>query len=197
MAKGGGHMAFLSSLLSDPHFLRSGPVSLRHPRMADYEAWSDLRRRSREFLERWEPLWPADDLTRTSFRLRLKRYQRDVDIDCAYPFFIFIADGAALAGGINLSNVRRGVSQTATVGYWMGAPFAGQGIMTHALRAVTAFSFNELQLHRLEAACLPVNEPSMRLLRKCGFEEEGYARRYLKIHGRWQDHRLFGLSAED
>ena len=92
MAKGGGHMAFLSSLLSDPHFLRSGPVSLRHPRMADYEAWSDLRRRSREFLERWEPLWPADDLTRTSFRLRLKRYQRDVDTDCAYPFFIFIAD---------------------------------------------------------------------------------------------------------
>jgi ribosomal-protein-alanine N-acetyltransferase len=190
-------MAFLSRFLSDTHVLTSGHVALRQPSLADYEAWSDLRRRSRAFLERWEPVWPADDLTRTSFRLRLKRYQRDVETDYAYPFFIFVDNGATLVGGINLSNVRRGVAQTATVGYWMGAPYAGQGIMTHAVRAVTAFSFNDLHLHRLEAACLPENEPSMRLLRKCGFEEEGYARRYLKIDGRWQDHRLFGLSAED
>ena len=165
--------------------------------MSDYEQWSDLRGRSRSFLERWEPLWPADDLTRTSFRLRLKRYQRDIDTDQAYPFFIFLNDSDTLAGGINISNVRRGVAQMATIGYWMGTPHAGRGIMTQGLHAVISFAFRELRLHRLEAACLPVNEPSMRLLLKCGFEEEGYARRYLKIHGRWQDHRLFGLSAED
>lgn len=192
-------MAFLSGLLPpapDPLLVR-GPVHLRHPRMSDHGSWSELREKSRGFLEKWEPVWASDELTRTSFRLRLKRYQQDIENDLAYPFFVFLNDGNQLVGGINLSNVRRGVAQMATVGYWMGAPFAGKGLMTHALRAAISHGFHDLRLHRLEAACLPENEPSMRLLRKSGFEEEGYARRYLKINGRWQDHRLFGLSRAD
>lgn len=191
-------MSFLSGLLAETNpLLVSGPVVLRHPRPGDYEAWAALREVSRQFLERWEPVWPADDLTRASYRQRLKRYARDIESDYAYPFFIFLAKQDLLVGGINVSHVRRGVSQTGTIGYWMGQPFAGQGLMTHALRAVIAFSFEGLNLHRLEAACLPENTPSTRLLLRCGFEEEGYARRYLKIAGRWQDHRLFGLSTPD
>jgi ribosomal-protein-alanine N-acetyltransferase len=192
-------MAFLSGLLPPDRnlLLQSGPVQLRHPRASDYEAWSDLRARSRNFLERWEPVWASDELTRTSFRLRLKRYQQDIDNDQAYPFFLYVDNGQTLAGGLNLSNVRRGVAQMATVGYWMGSPFAGRGYMSHGLRAAAKFATRELRLHRLEAACLPDNEPSMRVLRSCGFEEEGYARRYLKINGHWQDHRLFGLALDE
>ena len=68
-------MALLSGFLGDPHpLLVSGPVYLRHPRMGDFEAWARMRHESREFLERWEPIWPEDDLTRPSFRLRIKRY---------------------------------------------------------------------------------------------------------------------------
>lgn len=191
-------MAFIPGLLSPaPYRFVMGPVGLRHPRPEDYEAWAKLRADSYSFLAPFEPEWPADDLDRSNYRLRLKRYQQDILADFAYPFFIFLARERQLVGGINLSNIRRGVAQTATIGYWMGAPYAGQGLMTHALRAVIHFAFSELFLHRLEAACLPENEPSRRLLLRAGFEEEGYARGYLKIAGRWQDHRLFGLSRMD
>lgn len=191
-------MAFIPGLMTPAPFrLQVGPIGLRHPRPEDYQAWAQLRHESRAFLEPWEPIWPVDDLDRSSYRLRLKRYAQDISADFAYPFFIFLARERQLVGGINLSNIRRGVAQTATIGYWMGASYAGQGLMTHALRGVIHFAFADLMLHRLEAACLPENEPSRRLLLRAGFEEEGYARRYLKIAGRWQDHRLFGLSRMD
>ena len=79
----------------------------------------------------------------------------------------------------------------------MGEPFAGRGLMSEAVRAVLPFGFDTLNLHRIEAACLPTNEPSLRLLRKSGFSEEGFARGYLKINGDWQDHVLFAMLAGD
>ena len=53
------------------------------------------------------------------------------------------------------------------------------------------FAFGSLRLHRLEAACIPSNAASIRLLEKAGFVREGYAREYLCINGLWQDHLLF------
>ena len=93
--------------------------------------------------------------------------------------------------------MRRGVAQSASVGYWMGQAFAGKGLMTEALRAMLPFIFDEVRLNRLEAACLPSNEPSKSVLRKVGFHEEGLARQYLKINGTWHDHVLFALLGED
>jgi ribosomal-protein-alanine N-acetyltransferase len=169
-------------------------VRLRAPRWRDYEAWTSLRRLSRDFLQPWEPIWPEDDLERSSFRRRLAAYSREIDSDGAYPFFIFRQSDHALVGGVTLSNVRRGVAQMATVGYWIGQPYAGKGHMTAAMRPLLAFAFNSLGLHRLEAACVPENEPSRRLLLKCGFQQEGLARTYLKINGNWRDHLLFGMA---
>ncbi|HTB37412.1 MAG TPA: GNAT family protein, partial [Reyranella sp.] len=82
-------------------------------------------------------------------------------------------------------------------GYWMGQPYAGQGLMTDALRGVLPFVFDDLRLHRLEAACLPHNEPSKGVLAKVGFHEEGLARQYLRINGQWADHLLFALLRAD
>ena len=130
-------------------------------------------------------------------RTRLRRYAADIDDDLAYPFFIFLNDGDLLAGGLTLSHVRRGVAQTGTLGYWIGEPFANQGLMSEAVRLVLDFAFTRLGLHRVEAACLPINTPSIRLLRKSGFTEEGFARRYLRIAGEWQDHLLFAIIAGD
>lgn len=172
-------------------------VMLRPPRASDYAAWQALRSESRSFLQPWEPIWPADDLSRAAFRRRLLAYARDREAGLAYPFFVFRAADDALSGGITLSNIRRGVAQMGSVGYWCGRPFTRQGLTLAAVRALAQFAFRTLALHRLEAACIPENDASRRLLAQAGFEEEGFALAYLKINGAWRDHVLFGLTSPD
>jgi [ribosomal protein S5]-alanine N-acetyltransferase len=172
-------------------------IYLRPPSANDFPEWATLREQSRAFLTPWEPIWPTDDLTRAAFRRRLRRYAEDQRNDLAYSFLIFRSQDNALVGGLTLANVRRGVAQAGSIGYWIGAPFARQGLMTAALRALIPFSFGHLRLHRLEAACIPTNKPSIALLKKTGFQREGYARQYLCINGIWQDHLLYGRLKED
>lgn len=172
-------------------------VTLRTPVPRDYEAWSRLRAASRAFLTPWEPIWPSNDLTRSGWRSRLRRYSIDMRADAAYPVLVFRSDDGVLVGGLTLGNIRRGVSQSASLGYWMGEPYAGKGYMSAAVRAILPFAFQRLHLHRIEAACLPHNEASMRLLERVGFQREGYARRYLRIAGEWQDHVLYAILADD
>lgn len=192
-------MAFLRSV-SAPE---SGPVvcgdrvHLRVPQIHDYVAWAELRAQSRDFLTPWEPTWTSNELSRLSFRRRLKHYARDLREDLGYAFLLFRNSDEALLGGVTLSNVRRGVTQACTLGYWIGAPHARQGYMSAGVKAAIPFVFDTLRLHRLEAACLPHNEASRRLLENTGFRNEGLARRYLKINGMWQDHLLFALVEDD
>lgn len=167
-------------------------VRLRPPRASDYAEWRDIRAQSRAFLQPWEPTWPSDDLSRAAFRRRLLAYARDREAGVAYPFFVFRAEDDALTGGITLSNVRRGVAQMGSVGYWCGKAYTRQGLTLAGVKALCEFAFRSLGLHRLEAACIPENAPSRDLLKKAGFTEEGFAQAYLKINGVWRDHVLFG-----
>jgi ribosomal-protein-alanine N-acetyltransferase len=172
-------------------------VTLRTPQMADYVEWATLRESSRDFLVPWEPIWPADDLTRGAFRRRVRRYAEDQRSDQAYAFMVFRNSDDKLVGGLTLANVRRGVAQAGSLGYWMGAPYVRRGYMTAAVRAIIPFAFGTLRLHRLEAACIPANTASVRLLEKTGFTREGYAREYLCINGVWQDHLLYARLKDD
>ena len=172
-------------------------VYLRVPAERDWRAYVEVRASSRKFLEPWEPAWPPDALAREAFFRRLNRYAAEWRDDVGHSFFIFRNDDDALLGGISLSNVRRGVSQCGTLGYWIGEPHANNGYMTDALREIIEFCFGQLALHRIEAACLPHNEASQKLLRRAGFTQDGFARKYLKIRGEWHDHLLFSLLAED
>lgn len=175
---------------------RGHGLILRAPQMADYIQWSQLRESSRAFLTPWEPIWPSDDLTRSGYRRRLRRYAEDIAEDKSYPFLVFREENGALIGGITLANVRRGIVQAGTIGYWIGERYARQGLMTTALRVLLPSLFGELHLHRVEAACIPTNVGSVRVLEKCGFRREGLAKRYLCINGVWQDHYLYGLLHE-
>src|ERR1043165_6994475 len=172
-------------------------VYLRAPQMSDYAEWATLREASRAFLTPWEPTWPADDLGRSAFRRRLRRYAEDQRSDQSYAFFLFRKSDHALTGGLTLANIRRGVAQAGSLGYWIGESFARRGMMSDAVRALVPFSFGALRLHRLEAACIPSNAASIRLLENAGFAREGYARQYLCINGLWQDHLLFARLAND
>jgi len=172
-------------------------VVLRPPQMSDYPEWAALRDAGRDFLTPREPTWTADDLTRASFRRRSRRYFEDQRGDLAYPFFIFRRNDDALLGGLTLANVRRGCAQACTLGYWMGRDYAQRGYMTAAVRGVIPFAFGTLRLHRIEAACIPANTASIRLLERTGFQREGFARQYLCINGLWQDHLLFARLKDD
>jgi len=153
----------------DPEpLLRGEGLYLRPAIPGDYLAWSRLREQSRAFLTPWAR-------------------------DESFAFLIFDATSDDLLGGLTLGGVRRGVAQAATLGYWMGEPHAGKGRMTRAVAAVARFGFTTLRLHRIEAACIPDNAPSMALLQRNGFRREGLARSYLKINDAWRDHVLFAL----
>ena len=189
----------LLDLMSDggTGWVRGNGVRLRSPRPADYDAWSALRHESRRYLQPWEPRWPEDDLSKAAFKRRLSIYQRETELGTALPMFVFDAAGHELFGAVTLSNVRRGVAETGTLGYWIGQPFAGRGYATAAVSAMALHAFSRLKLHRLEAACLPTNHASRRVLEKAGFRHEGQARAYLKINGEWADHLLFGLLEDE
>lgn len=181
--------------------LTTARLRLRPPQSQDFVSWAALRRESAAFLTPWEPAWARDHLSDRAFRERVAWAARSVAEQRAYPFFLIDGEAPAEAprvlGAITVDNIRRGPAMSATVGYWIGGPHARRGLMSEALDAVRAFTFGDLGLSRLEAACLPENVASRRLLARCGFAEEGVAQGYLQIAGRWRDHVLLAALRDE
>jgi len=177
--------------------LRDERVFLRMPETSDYREWAALRAASRQFLEPWEPRWAADELDWAAWRQRLARYREDAAQGSAAAFFIYEAATGSLVGGITIGNIRYGVAQSGQIGYWVGERHAGKGYMLASLRLVSRHAFDTLKLHRIEAACIPGNQRSIRVLEKAGFHREGLLRSYLRINGTWHDHFLYALIADD
>ncbi len=173
-------------------------VLLRLPQNRDYDDWYRLRRASQDFLRPFEPRWTEADLTRRVYSMRVRRARQEAEEGTDYTFFIFLPEGRReiLVGGITLSNIRRRAAQFVNMGYWMGKDYAGKGLMSEAVGLTLPFIFDTLDLHRVHAAFLPTNTASRRVLEKNGFVEEGYAKHYLQINGRWEDHVLMGLTRE-
>lgn len=177
--------------------LETERLLMRPPEMRDYEQWARLRRDSRAFLAPWEPEWSRDHLSSRSFRNRVLWAERAIRQGEAYPLFLFRLKDGQIVGGLTLSNIRRHPAQAGTLGYWVGEAYAMQGYMTEALTALREHAFAALGLSRLEAACLPDNVASRRLLERCGFRYEGMAQAYLQIDGRWRDHVLYAALRAD
>lgn len=193
-------MAFLPLIRQPVKFpalrITSERLLLRPPAMIDRDDWIALRRKNREMLLPFEPQWHEKSLSPRYFKTRLAHQSRNWRLGLSCSFLIFLRDGDTLIGGINLNNICRGAAQCASPGYWLGEEFQGQGYMAEALDRVIVYAFEGQKLHRLNAATLPHNGRSIKLLRKAGFEEEGFAKAYLQINGEWQDHLLFGLTAD-
>ncbi len=170
---------------------------LRPPQQGDFRQWRALREASRDFLTPWEPLWSADHLSRKSFSNRVYWANRSIANGSALPLFLIRREDQALLGALTMDPIRRGPAQTGTCGYWIGEPFARQGYMREALEAVVHYAFSELDLSRIESACLPENRASRGLLEKCGYKYEGVAQSYLQINGRWRTHVLYANLRQD
>ncbi|MCY3997172.1 MAG: GNAT family protein [Rhodobacter sp.] len=164
---------------------------LRPPRHSDFRPWMELRKASREFLMPWEPAWSHDHLTRKAFSDRVYWAQRSISDGHAVPLFLIRRDDETLLGAITLENIRQGPAHAGTLGYWIGEPYARRGYMREAIDAVVHYAFAVRDLSRMEAACLPENVASRRVLEKAGFKYEGVAQSYLQINGRWRNHVLY------
>ncbi len=172
-------------------------LSLRLPEHRDFREWAKLRHESKAFLSPWEPIWAADHLSRASFTNRVYWSQRAVKNGNAVPLFVFHKESGQLVGAITLDNIRRGPSQVGTIGYWVGQQYARQGFMSEAIIAMVAHAFADLDLSRVESACLPDNLASRGVLEKAGFKYEGVAQSYIQINGRWRNHVLYAALRDD
>ena len=186
----------IQSLLSKKK-LTGERVFLRPPKRRDALKWQKLRMSSKSFLVPWEPSWNASSCTRRAYLRYFKNSNYLANMDRAYSFLIFKTDDKTLLGGINIGNVRRGVSQSASLGYWIGEKYSRNGYMIEALKLLIPSLFVDLRLNRIEAATLEENIASKNLLKKIGFKKEGVLRKYLKINGNWRDHILYGLLESD
>jgi ribosomal-protein-alanine N-acetyltransferase len=172
-------------------------LTLRPPVHSDFRDWSALRHQSMEYLTPWEPGWADDHLTRKAFTNRVYWAQRSVSGGSAVPLFLFSRSDQEQMGAITLDNIRRGPAQAGTLGYLTGQAFARQGYMREAIAAVVHHAFAQLDLSRIEAACLQKNTASRGLLESSGFKYEGVAQSYLQIEGRWRTHVLYASLRSD
>lgn len=170
---------------------------LRLPQHSDFSEWLSLRKESAEFLTPWEPSWSDTHLTRKSFTNRVYWAARALGQGSAVALFMIRREDNALLGAITLDNIRRGPAQAGTIGYWIGAKYARHGYMSEAVKALVHYAFTELDLSRIESACLPENEASRGVLERAGYKYEGVAQSYLQINGRWRNHVLYANLRND
>ena len=162
----------------------------------DSAAVALLLQESREHLAPWEPVRPERFFTEDGQRAEIGASLESLRQGSRVPFVILDDDGA-VAGRLNINNIVRGAFESGSLGYWVAAGRTGRGLAGRAVAEAVEHAFTELGLHRLEAGTLLHNAASQRVLAKNGFTEFGMAPRYLKIQGRWQDHRLFQRLNED
>jgi ribosomal-protein-alanine N-acetyltransferase len=164
-------------------------VTLRRPALGDAEEAIEMNRGSKKLHRPWvyapldEPSWA--------------RYIERLESDRHHGSLVCLRDTGAIAGVINLSEIVQGIFQSAYLGYYGAAAYAGRGYMTEGLTLVMIHAFNRLKLHRLEANIQPGNHRSLALVQRLGFRNEGLSPRYLKIGGRWRDHERWAITRED
>jgi ribosomal-protein-alanine N-acetyltransferase len=149
-----------------------------------------FRRENKNHLERWEPLRKPSFFTESFWQAQLRTQLRDFREGVSANFSILDKDEMFIVGVCNYTNIVRGTFQSCQLGYAIAKQCEGQGLMEEALRRTNDFVFSHLGLHRIMAAYLPHNQRSGSLLGRLGFKREGFAEKYLKINGIWEDHVL-------
>ncbi|GIP22691.1 GNAT family N-acetyltransferase [Paenibacillus sp. J22TS3] len=146
--------------------------------------------RNKEHLAEWEPAREPEYYTLAYQRQLIMGDMRNMAGGQLYKLWMFKSDqpDSPVIGSISLSNIARGAFLSCHMGYRLDAAELNQGYMTEAVRCVVDLAFRELGLHRIEANIMPRNEASLSVVRKCGFQSEGLARKYLCINGKWEDH---------
>lgn len=177
--------------------LHTDAIYLRPLELQDAAELLELRLRNQDFLAPFEPIRPASHLTLEGQQQQVADAVRDFAAGTGFAFGVFLSETDEMIGRIALSNVVRGAWQNATLGYFMDQDCNGKGYTTAAVRLALQFAFSDGKLHRVQAAVMPRNLASIRVLEKNGFRHEGLSLRYLQIYGKWEDHVILAITAED
>jgi ribosomal-protein-alanine N-acetyltransferase len=172
-------------------------IYIRPYELTDLEDLLDLRVRNRFFLEPFEPIHSPSFYKPQGQMDWIAQAMREREADRGYSFGVFENLSEELVGHVALANVVRGAWQNCTIGYWVDRAHNGLGIGTEAVHQAVEFAFVEARLHRVQAAVMPQNGPSLHILQKVGFRLEGRALRYLHINGTWEDHDIYAMTLED
>ncbi|PYY30206.1 GNAT family N-acetyltransferase [Paenibacillus illinoisensis] len=172
-------------------------ISLRLLTTDDTQAYLDLIQVTRFPHQAVEPLRDDEFYTLDAQTRRIQDRLKAAEEGAGYQFGIYTIKDDLLIGQISLNNVTYGVANYADMGYFIHPDYQGGGRMTAAVKLAVAYAFRALKLNRVQAAILPTNAGSQRVLEKNGFQAEGIARKYLKINGSYQDHRIYAVLAED
>ncbi|MEC4015947.1 GNAT family N-acetyltransferase [Streptomyces sp. H27-D2] len=164
-------------------------VLLRPATPGDAAALSRSYLRNRDHLQPWEPRRPEEFYTARGQADWLRAQLQQQRQGRLMPWLL--TDGDRVVGAVTLSNIALGPFRSANLGYWVDAEYTGRGIATTAVRLAYRAADEQLGLHRVQAGTVVDNQPSQRVLSKCGFELIGAARNYLHINGAWRDHLLF------
>lgn len=173
---------------------------LRPPRTTDVTEIRRLLRANHEHLKPWNPAPPPgeDSSSITEVSKTVLRQRREWKLGRGFVFMVAERENpTAFIGKIALSGIMRGAMSGAYLGYWMSSDTQGRGYVTEALAAVLDFGFGPAGLHRVQAAIMPRNARSLRVIEKLGFRKEGYAERYLQIAGKWEDHEIYARTREE
>ncbi len=152
-----------------------------------------FREENRDHLKQWEPTRQAAFFTEGFWEAHLRLTLRDFREGTSVSFVLMSPSEDEVLGVCNYSTIVRGTFQSCHLGYALAEKHEGKGIMFEALSLANTYMFSDLGLHRIIAGYLPYNVRSEKLLDRLGFEQEGLARKYLKINGRWEDHVLTAL----
>src|SRR3954464_2465210 len=180
-----------------PERLQGERVGLRAFTAGGGAELTDLRVRNRAFLEPWEPRRSAGFFTEGGQRAEIERDRHEWAADRTYAFAIVELPGGAMRGRIALANVVRGAWENATLGYFVDHTTGRRGYATEAVGLALRFAFGPCRLHRVQAAVMPHNARSIRVLEKNRFRHEGFAPRYLRLAGAWRDHEMFAITVEE
>lgn len=184
-----------------PVTLESGDVILRPVRYRDRAEWTRVRSRNASWLQPWEASNPASQGELPTFGGMVRSLNDQARMATALPFLITervpTQTKPVIVGQLTVSSILWGSAMMATLGYWVDKDRAGRGIVPTAVAMVTDHCFLKLGLHRMEINIRPENGPSLRVVEKLGFRDEGMRARYLHINGAWADHRSFALTAEE
>ena len=104
---------------------------------------------------------------------------------------VTLHDSGELAGCISLR--LHDDHDRAEMGYWMGVPYWNQGYCSEAARALVAYGFEQMGLHRIYALHLTRNPASGRVMQKAGMTYEGTLRQHVKKWDRYEDLAAYGI----
>jgi len=181
--------------------LESQRLLLRQLTVADASEFSMLRYANFAWLKPWDPTTPEGPPPMLTFKQMIREKNAAAREGTGYSWVLTLpqlhSGKPPIIGQVSVSGVQWGAARTASIGYWIDSSHAGFGLMPEACALVVDYCFGVLGLHRLEINIRPENEPSLKVVHKLGFRDEGLRRAYLHIDGQWRDHRTFALNREE